>query len=202
MYRLSYSFPGGKFNYSVFIICLIGLLLFGFLEVRENSILTASIRAVLAFGTSLAPSVLGFLVAGFTIFVTITKVQIFEYMAIRRYRNTDHSYFKYNMSAFMLAFCHYITYLFLCAFLTIFAQPGGPLIVFSKSILQGQAYGKYDWYYIFLVVFLSFFGAWTIYLLLLLKSFIYNTYQVLTTSIRWGLEEKRLTTNSESVSEK
>ena len=34
------------------------------------------------------------------------------------------------------------------------------------------------------------FGAWSIYLVLLLKSFVYNTFQVITTTVRWELESQ------------
>lgn len=191
LYRLSFSFPVSKFNVGVFVICFSGLLIFGLANFESVSILSGTIRAILGFGISIAPSILGFLVAGFTIFVTVTKVELFEFMALKRYKQTEHSYLKYNMSAFMLAFCHYITYLIVCAILVIFAQPLGPLVTAVKycSELFSHLIG-YNVYCCLLILFLAVFGSWTIYLLMLLKSFIFNTYHVLITSVQWGLMEK------------
>lgn len=192
MYLLSYSFPSSKINVGVFFVCFLFLVIFGFFVRDNHLILIATTRAILAFGVSLAPSILGFLVAGFTIFVTVTKVDLFEYMAVLRYEKSKHSYLKYNMSAFMLAFCHYIAYLIFCAILTVFAQPGGPIGLLMKA-LDELMYAKYEihFYGFAVILLMSFLGAWTVYLLMLLKSFIYNTYQVLTTTVRWGLGDDK-----------
>lgn len=192
MYLLSYSFPTSKINVGVFVACFVSLVVFGFLVGDNNSILISMTRAILSFGVSLAPSILGFLVAGFTIFVTVTRADLFEYMAIVRYGKSRHSYLKYNMSAFMLAFCHYIAYLIFCAVLTVFAQPGGPVGILMKALDEFLRANYGIRFYGFAVILLmSFLGAWTVYLLMLLKSFIYNTYQVLTTTVRWGLGEDK-----------
>lgn len=191
LYRLSFSFPVSKFNIGVFLICFVGLMIFGLIYRESIPVLSATIRAILGFGIGIAPSILGFLVAGFTIFATVTKTELFEFMATKQYKNTNHSYLKYNMSAFMVAFCHYITYLILCAFLVIFAQPLGPLILAIKYCSKlSNDYLGFEFYSGILIIFLSIFGAWTVYLLMLLKSFIFNTYHVLITSVQWSLLEK------------
>lgn len=189
LYKLSFSFPISRFNVAVVVLCFALLVAFGVFSVSRIDVLASMIKSVLAFGTAIAPSILGFLVAGFTIFVTITRVELFEYMAVRRYKNTPHSYLKYNMSAFILAFCHYIAYMIFCAIMIVFAQPLGPAVMLVKILFPVEAmiFGVSS-YGLFLVFVFAVFGSWTIYLLMLLKSFVYNTYQVLTTTVRWGFE--------------
>jgi len=189
LYKLSFKFPRSKFNITAFVTVLVSLLLYCFTVDPSIPDLSQNIRTTLAFGVALAPAVIGFLVAGFTIFVTVTKVELFNFMAIRRYKNTSESYLKYNMSAFMLAFIHYCAFIFTCAILTIFAQPNGPLIISAKYLLESlPAYDGFDFYKAALKIFFSLFGAWTIYLIILLKTFVFNIYQVLCTTVRWSLE--------------
>jgi len=73
--------------------------------------------------------------------------------------------------------------------LVIFAQPNGPLVLVAKGIFSWlQTYIDKNYYEIFLKLIFCFFGAWSIYLILLLKTFVYNIYQVLCTTVRWSLE--------------
>lgn len=189
LYKLSFKFPYSKFNLSAFLVTLFSLLFYCYYINPSTSDLSKNIRSTLAFGASLAPAVIGFLVAGFTIFVTVTKIELFNFMAIRKYKDTNESYLKYNMSAFMLAFIHYCAFIFTCAILTIFAQPNGPLILITKYIfgLIPACIG-FNFYEDFLKIFFSLFGAWSIYLIMLLKTFVFNIYQVLCTTVRWSLE--------------
>ncbi|WP_207383342.1 hypothetical protein [Comamonas thiooxydans] len=189
LYKLSYKFPTSKPNIIFFILSLALLLIYCYCVEPSVAQVAGNLRVTLSFGASLAPGIIGFLVAGFTIFVTITKVELFNFMAIKRYKNTNESYLKYNMSAFMLAFIHYCAYIFTCAILVIFAQPNGPLILVVKFIFNEiYHYTDKNYYLDFLKIFFSFFGAWSIYLILLLKTFVYNIYQVLCTTVRWSIE--------------
>lgn len=189
LYLLSFKFPGSKFNYFVFCFAFLFLIVYCYGSSPTSSELSRSIRSTLVFGVSLAPAVIGFLVAGFTIFVTVTKIELFNFMAIRKYKKSNESYLKYNMSAFMLAFIHYCAFILVCAILTIFAQPNGPIVLIVKYMFDGiQIYTNRDLYNDFLKIFFSFFSAWSIYLIMLLKTFVFNIYQVLCTTVRWSLE--------------
>lgn len=189
LYKLSFKFPRSRFNLAAFSIALASLLFYCYKVDPSTPELSQNIRTTLAFGVALAPAVIGFLVAGFTIFVTVTKVELFNFMAIRKYKDTNESYLKYNMSAFMLAFIHYCAFIFTCAIITVFAQPNGPLIIAIKYLfsLIPPCLG-FDFYKFTLKVFFSLFGAWSIYLIILLKTFVFNIYQVLCTTVRWSLE--------------
>jgi len=185
LYRLSFKFPGSRFNYVVTLMTALLLVAVCFFARQQTDFLVGLVRAVLAFANSFVPSVLGFLVAGFTVFVTVTKLEIFVYMSKREYANSGESYLKYNLSAFMLAFTHYLAYLFFCVSLVLVAQPGSPLVRSVKDAAAPWLLGDMPAYNAIVSCVLVLIGTWTIYLVLLLKSFVYNTYQAITTTVRW-----------------
>lgn len=199
LYKLTYIFPTSRFNMmSTF---LVGICFLSYLSWIQPGSGEAGflLKEILKFGISLVPSILGFLIAGFTVFVTVTKPGVFSAMAKKEYYKTGQSYLKYNLSAFMLAFSHYIAYLALCVLLVYFGQPNGPLTQIAKWLSSLGACNTWVSYNALVSACAVAFACWTWYLVMLLKSFIYNVYQVVVTSVRWDLEEeRRLKTGSNS----
>jgi hypothetical protein len=197
LYLLSYAFPSSKFNIAstLLVAVLCGIY---FVVVRPGSEAGPLLREIIKLGISLVPSILGFLIAGFTVFVTITKPGVFSAMAKKEYAHTGQSYLKYNLSAFMLAFAHYVAYLAVCVLLVYFGQPNGPLTRVIRWLADGTS-NPVIGYELLVSASVLALASWTWYLVMLLKSFIYNVYQVVVTSVRWDLEdEMRKTTNEES----
>jgi hypothetical protein len=190
LYMLTYSFPTSRFNViSTFIVgaCCVSYLFWVRPGGGEAGIL---LKEILKFGISLVPSILGFLIAGFTVFVTVTKPGVFSAMAKKEYAKSGQSYLKYNLSAFMLAFSHYVAYLGLCVLLVYFGQPNGPLTQIAKWLSSLAACNISVSYNALVSACAVAFACWTWYLVMLLKSFIYNVYQVVVTSVRWDLEDE------------
>lgn len=192
LYLLGRKFPHSKFNRRVAFLVAVALGAFCYMQWDSVPVLSAALRKYAEVGLSFSTSILGFLIAGFTVFVTVTKLDIFVTMAKVEYESSGESYLKYNLVQFMLVFSHYIAYLFVCIFLALFAQQQGLL-----SILIGKALNASDYAWKVSLIYkapvslaLVAFGAWSIYLVLLLKSFVYNTYQVITTTVRWELESQ------------
>lgn len=148
----------------------------------------AVLRSILNLGMTLVPSILGFLIAGFTVFVTITRPGVFSQMAKMEFGGTGQSYLKHNLSAFMLAFAHYVCYLSINVLIAFFGQPNGLVVQMLKSIGSIFQVGSIDGYVAIASIAVVAFSCWTWYLVMLLKSFIYNVYQVVVTSVRWDLE--------------
>ncbi len=188
LYWLSYKFPSSKFNiYSTVLvgIVFVATLLFG--EPNSGSLL---LKETIKLGTAVVPSILGFLIAGFTVFVTVTKPGVFSAMAKLEYENTGESYLKYNLSAFLLAFAHYVSYLSICVLVVYFGQPNGPLTQLARLATGVIGLEINNQYRVLLGVSATIFACWTWYLIMLLKSFVYNVYQVVVTSVRWDLEHE------------
>lgn len=190
LYRLTYSFPISRFN--AISTVLVGICCAAYLSwVRPGgSEAGVLLKETLKLGISLVPSILGFLIAGFTVFVTVTKPGVFSAMAKKEFAQSGQSYLKYNLSAFMLAFAHYVAYLGACVLLIYFGQPNGPLTqitLWLASLVTRNASVAYNTMVSACAVA---FACWTWYLVMLLKSFIYNVYQVVVTSVRWDLEDE------------
>lgn len=190
LYKLTYSFPASRFNVlsTIFVaVCCTGYLSWVQPGGTEAGTL---LKETLKLGLSLVPSILGFLIAGFTVFVTVTKPGVFSAMAKKEFAQSGQSYLKYNLSAFMLAFAHYVAYLAACVLLTFFGQPNGPLTEITLSLASLIASNINVAYNVLLSACAIAFACWTWYLVMLLKSFIYNVYQVVVTSVRWDLEDE------------
>lgn len=190
LYLLGRKFPHSKFNRRVTLLIAALLALYCYLQWDNTAIILAALRKTADAGLSFSTSILGFLIAGFTVFVTVTRLDIFVAMAKIEHESSGESYLKYNLVQFMLVFSHYIAYLFVCIFFFLFAQPEGLLsVLVTKALAVLDCPWKLTALYKFpIATIFTFFGAWTMYLALLLKSFIYNTFQVITTTVRWELE--------------
>ncbi|WP_298236584.1 hypothetical protein [uncultured Azohydromonas sp.] len=189
LYVLSFKFPGSWFNRVLTLVALLCAAFWCWHTRSDPGKIFSHFRKVVDADFAFATSILGFLVAGFTVFVTITKVDIFVEMAKQEYENTGESYLKYNLNAFVLTFVHYIAFLFFCLCIQLFGQPGGLAAYLLERIAEEWFYSKSNVRALVASVLLTFITAWSVYVVLLLKSFIYNTYQVVTTVVRWELEK-------------
>lgn len=191
LWRTSFKFAQRRFNYVVVAVVAIALARYCQLDWDQPQTLMAAFRKIEGTGFSFATSILGFLVAGFTVFVTVIRIDMFLTMARMEKANTGESVLKYNLSAFIVTFVHYTSYIFACLMSELFLQPGGLATV---AFANAQTYPILaPWapltHSLCSAALLVAFGAWTAYLVLLLKSFIYNVYQVTTVSVAYAWQE-------------
>ena len=188
LWLTSFKFSQPRFNLIIAAVVAVCLVRYCQLSWEQPSILMAAFRKMQVTGFSFATSILGFLVAGFTVFVTVIRIDMFLMMAKLQKESTGESYLKYNLSAFVVTFVHYTSYIFVCLMSELFLQSGGlGTIALANAITYpGVAPSIPTVYRIFSATLVVGFGTWTIYLVLLLKSFIYNVYQVTTTSVSYA----------------
>jgi hypothetical protein len=191
LWKLSFKFGQSRFNLIVALLVSGMILRLVWLVPEHPELITGQLRRLVTTGIAFAPSTLGFLIAGFTVFVTVIRIDVFLAMAQREKPNTGESFLKYNLSAFMVVFVHYVSYLFSCIMLDLFIQPGG---LASIALANARTYpeiasqvdtAKY-WVNGGLLVLM---GGWTVYLVMLLKSLIFNVYHVTLTAVRWEWEK-------------
>lgn len=142
-------------------------------------------REIAADGFSFATTILGFLVAGFTVFATVTKPDLFVFMARKRHKQSGLPWVKYNFFKFMEVFYIYIVFAGMCLGVRLLAKPSGALDLLLINITSSSAITKL---YLAKIGFVLLGGVF-FYTLLFLKSFIYNVYHVVMTSIRWEMEK-------------
>lgn len=192
LYRLSYKFPPNRFNQIVATTIFLLLAVYCYLLWDNPSTLLFLFRKLVDIGLSFSSSILGFLVAGFTIYITVTNIVLFAEMAEKPYEDDhDESLFKYSLSAFMIAFAHYVSYLFTCIFSVLFLMQGGLLSSLYVEMSKIPCILPYMEFIrrMGIAVLLVCFGTWTAYLALVLKSFIFNIYAVVTIAVRTHMEE-------------
>jgi len=149
----------------------------------------ALIRSLAELGLGYGTTILGFLIAGFTIFTTLSKPELFRHMREVTHDESGWSYLKVNLFAFMEVFIIYVFFLVICLFIKLACGPGG---VASTIFSLSEAH-PIEGYYLsrnsFANIAFNLFGTLAFYCLLALKSFVFNNYQAVLTSIEWSFNQ-------------
>ena len=138
------------------------------------------VREFSVMAVGITTTVLGFLLAGFTIFATISQPDMLVAMSQHREQKSGLSFLKYNFFIFMRVFIYYMAYAVFCIFILIFAIKGG--VIHYLVNISPISHEIIEW-----LVGLSYvvlYGG-MFFLLMQLKSFIYNVYHSVMTAIRW-----------------
>ena len=176
--------PESKFNQRSTGIVFLLLLAYAAATPESTSVLADRTRGLCDFGFNFAGSVLGFLIAGFTIFATMSRPGLFLEMAKRRNKKTRLSYLKTHFFNFMKTFCVFFFFVCVCLLVKIFAAPGGAAsVLLSHMATASELIKRYLAKTGIVSISTMFF-----YLVILLQSFIYNVYSAIMTSLRWEAE--------------
>ena len=144
-----------------------------------SSALVLGIREIADVGFNFTVAILGFLIAGFAIFSSVTKPEVFILLAKLDHRDTNISRLQFMFFNFLLVFIHFIFFLAVTMFVKVLLYPNGPLTDGARYIMSLVPTWKI---YTEILVF-SLFSGWLVFLLMLLKSFIWNLYQAVLVSI-------------------
>lgn len=199
IYRQARKLRGSRYNQIFTLVIFLLLSLYAFFSSKSTSDLAQEVRTWSDLGFSFSTTILGFLIAGFTIFATVSDPSLFTAMA-RIMHKSGLSYLKYNFFTLMNVFILYIFFSIFCLLIKLFAGTSGIISIllsfmFDNPSLLGLSKR------ILVSIGLIGVGTWFAYLLLLLQSFIFNTYYIVMTSIRWELEkEDRNTKEQNNVS--
>lgn len=180
IYKKSRRIPFNGFNFwSTLVVSLMVALQYCLL-IGPMSTKLQIVRDFSTVAIGVTATVLGFLLAGFTIFATISQPDMLVAMSQHREQKSGLSFLKYNFFIFMRVFIYYLAYSVFCILIIIFAVKGGlvhrvvsisPIAAQICEWLIGVAY---------VILYAGFF-----FLLMQLKSFIYNVYHSVMTAIRW-----------------
>jgi len=156
-----------------------------------NSLLTAQpvnemldiVREFAYTSLTVALSILGFLVAGFTIFATISQPSLSLSMAEIPHPDSGLSWLKHNYFIFLRVFIYYLSFTVFCLLIEILGHKGG----FLSLLLSYSPYSECLKVCIvkasYVLLFTGFF-----FLIMQLKSFIFNIYHSVMTALRWRAE--------------
>lgn len=131
-------------------------------------------------GFNFTITTLGFLIAGFTIFMTVAKPGMMLAMMDHVDKETGLPTLKKNLFAFMRVFIAYLACagIFLCVLL--FCQPGGVVPSLVKLLPAPDCVRD-----VLIKIGYVILGSSFVYLLLMLKSFIFNVYAIVMNILRW-----------------
>lgn len=153
-----------------------------------------TIRSIGDAGLTITTQLLGFLVAGFAIFASITKPEIFIMLAKLPHKDSDITRLQFIFFNFMFAFIHFILFLAASVFVKVALGTNGPLsgglraLADSHPKLLAVAAG----------LSLCALSTWLVFILMLLKSFIWNMYQSILLTIAAEAELKDRTASDSS----
>lgn len=183
IYCASRRIPSGKFN-KIATLIVLGLLIFQCWISGQSVASTIDVvRKSADMGLAITLSTLGLLLAGFTIFATISQPSLSLRMSEVLHKDSGLSWLKHNYFIFFRVLIYYLIFSMLCLFIIMFGHKGGligTLVSYSpypaelKFLIAKSSY----------VVFFS--GLF--FLILQLKSFIFNIYHAVMTSLRWKAE--------------
>jgi phosphoglycerol transferase MdoB-like AlkP superfamily enzyme len=179
VYRLAWKLklPWGALAPSI--LLTITLMTFSVLTIENSINLTNQARQVIDLGITLTSTILGFLIAGFTIFASLTNPKLFVAMANIQDEESTLSWLKKTFVIFMHVFIHYTSFLVVVVLIKILTFPQGVVSSLLSNMPNGLFISK-GWIAAFGFSILS---GWLFYLLLLLGRFIFNTYHACMLSI-------------------
>jgi len=156
-----------------------------FVLVDNDALLLRDVRKWAEMGFNFSITTLGFLIAGFTIFATLSKPKMMLAMMEHTNKETGLRTLKYNFFAFMKVFITYIFVSLVFLFIVLMGQSDGlmanviPLLPKSSCVKSSIIKVTY------LIV-----GGSFVYLLLLLKSFVFNIYAIVMNFLRWEYHQE------------
>lgn len=137
------------------------------------------VQAWAALGANIAVAILGFLIAGFSVFATVTRPELFRFMAKYKAKGRPISEFKFVFYNFLYIFAHYIVFLTLCICVAFLEVPRSPVWWIAKIVYRDYP-GAVD---VAAAVSGVLVASYALFSMLLLKSFLWNLYQTLVFAI-------------------
>ena len=161
------------------------LLLFAAVTIENPNNFTSQARQVIELGITVSSTILGFLIAGFTVFATLTNPTLLVKMARSKIVKENISWLKKTFAIFMHTFAHYSAFLVVAVLVKLLTFPGGVVSYALSRCATNPALWK-SW---FAAIGLAALSAWLLYLVLLLGRFIFNTYHACMLSIAVANED-------------
>lgn len=183
IYIASRRIPFSRFNTITTALVFVLLLANSWFTIQPVGQTIELVREFSKIGLEVALSTLGLLLAGFTIFATVTQPSLSIKMSEITHPDSGLSYLKHNYFVFIRVFIYYLSFSVFCLIVIMLGHEGGlvPLVA---------SYSPYPEHVRFTIAKLSYVVLFSGYyfLIMQLKSFIFNIYHSVVTSLRWKAE--------------
>ncbi|MHA7228439.1 hypothetical protein ACVT98_03050 [Vibrio campbellii] len=184
IYKKAYIIFPNKLQIAIVLAVATCLAINAFILEKNSTILLENVRAWSSIGFNFSITTLGFLIAGFTIFATLTKPDMM--LAMMDHSNKEYNLptLKYNFFVFIKVFISYIFFSIMYVLILLLGQKGGFLTnvidLIPNPTCMKLALIKISYVFI---------GSSFVHLLLQLKSFIFNIYMIVMNMLRWEHRE-------------
>lgn len=183
VYLASRRIPFSRFNFiSTFAVFILLILNVAFSRESLSDTLEL-VREMASSGFSISLSTLGFLLAGFTIFATVSQPSLSLSMASVTNQTSGLSYLKHNYFIFLRVFIYYVVFCIFSLSIIIFGHVGG----LASTIVNLTPNPDPLKFFIVKAAYVLLFTGYY-FLIMQLKSFIFNIYSSVMTSLRWKAE--------------
>jgi len=185
IYKKSRNIPLSKFNMWTSLLVLVLLSINAWITRQPLSETVDLIRKSADSGLSISLNTLGFLLAGFTIFATVSKPSLSLKMAEIYHSESGLSYLKHNYFIFIRVFIYYIAFAVFCLTILMFGHKSGLV----STLISKTTYPDCLRYIVIKVSYIAIFAGY-FFLIIQLKTFTFNIYHAVMTSLRWKAETK------------
>lgn len=183
IYLASRRIKSSRFNAITTAVVFMLLILNAWLTPQPLPDTVEVVREFANDGLSISLSTLGFLLAGFTIFATISQPSLSLSMSEIQHPDSGLSWLKHNYFIFLRVFIYYLLFAVFCLLVIIFGHKGGLM----SLLISCSPYGDHVRFVVAKVSYVILFTGYY-FLIMQLKSFIFNIYHSVMTALRWKAE--------------
>ena len=182
VYKLTEKIKVNSFDF-YFTLLLVILLSINAFCLSSSPELISSIRQWTPLVFGFTTTTLGFLITGFTIFATINKPELF--LSLMEYKHPLYgiSYLKYVYGVFMRVFIYFIFWSVIYLLVLLFGQENGLATKLLRALMFSHCTKVVGVQILYILV-----GSSAVFLVLTLKTFLFNIYAMLMQSLRWEVE--------------
>ncbi|EFI6218463.1 hypothetical protein MZG52_23145 [Escherichia coli] len=182
VYKLTKKIKVNSFDF-YFTLLLVILLSINAFCLSSSPELISSIRQWTPLVFGFTTTTLGFLITGFTIFATINKPELF--LSLMEYKHPLYgiSYLKYVYGVFMRVFIYFIFWSVIYLLILLFGQENGLATKLLRALMFSHCTKVVGVQILYILV-----GSSAVFLVLTLKTFLFNIYAMLMQSLRWEVE--------------
>lgn len=182
IYKATREIEVNKFDFFFTLVISIFLFLNSFFLSPSPELLQAiRLWAPIAFGFTI--TTLGFLITGFTIFATINKPDLFLALMNIKHPKYNLTFLKYVYGVFMRVFIYFITWSIFYLIIILFGAENGLIEKVANLFGINLELKVFAVRVCYIMI-----GCSAIYLVLSIKTFIFNIYIMLMQALRWEMK--------------
>lgn len=179
IYLATWKLKDSKFNWIVGLFVMAVGIFYSWVE-EDTKLIHELLLKMAEFGFNASISLLGFLIAGFTIFASLAKPGLLLTMLKHKHRPSGISYLKYNFFTLIRTFLYLLIFATFQLCVIALGQDSGVIGAFSEYLFNDKLFLSYGTR----LMLICSFTLWAVSMLQL-KSFVFNVHHFVFTMIKY-----------------